>query len=209
MDRRRSKVDLPCFDDFEEVPPSERMVGGTQPKSLLVDKSTGDTYIAKSSKWKADPALACLTEFLIHLAGKMLSCELAEGGLCLYHGEVHFFSRYFLEAGEDLLHGVELFSQLYSPDHVAEVTGARESEQALYTVRAVKDVLGAHFLEHEDQLFAQFVSLLTHDAIIGAMDRHAENWGVIVRRTGESKPRIAPIYDSASALFGITTRSRY
>ncbi|MGH9410125.1 MAG: hypothetical protein ACRD1V_11795, partial [Vicinamibacterales bacterium] len=69
-------------------------------------------------------------------------------------------------------------------------------------VQAVEAALGAHYLADGEELFGGFVSMLTHDALVGVQDRHHENWGVIVQREVVGPPpRFAPLYDSARGLF--------
>jgi hypothetical protein len=70
----------------------------------------------------------------------------------------------------------------------------------------VKAAFAAHYLEYgatiEEELFGGFVAMLTHDALIGVMDRHHENWGVIVRREiGGPKPASRPSMTVPGACF--------
>lgn len=97
---------------------------------------------------------------------------------------------------------MELFRELYDGHTIDEVVGKQNREQSLFTVQAVKSVFGAHYLSAEDELFDDFVAILTHDALIGVQDRHHENWGIVTSREPTAEPpRIAPIYDSARGLF--------
>jgi hypothetical protein len=42
--------------------------------------------------------------------------------------------------------------------------------------------------------------MLVFDALIGSMDRHAQNWGVLQQTSLPEHYRFAPIFDSARAL---------
>jgi hypothetical protein len=56
-----------------------------------------------------------------------------------------------------------------------------------------------------DSVFDSFIAMLVFDALIGSMDRHPRNWGVIApmtdpASTGSGHFHFSPIYDSARAL---------
>ena len=51
-----------------------------------------------------------------------------------------------------------------------------------------------------NELFAHLVEMLVFDALIGSMDRHMQNWGVIASVSEPRTYRFAPIFDSARAL---------
>lgn len=134
--------------------------------------------------------------------------SVADACICRYRGRLRFLSKYFLDPQkpEELVHGMQLFNELYDETTVTAVLGNELSEQSMFSVQAVKAAFGAHYVEYgqdvEDQLFDGFVSMLTHDALIGVQDRHHENWGVIVQRgLRADRPRFAPLYDSARGLF--------
>jgi hypothetical protein len=173
---------------------------------VLEDPKSGYRYIAKLGGRNND--LEVTTEYAIYLVGRSLGVSVADARIARYHGRLRFLSRYFLDtkAPEELVHGMQLFRELYDENTVTGVIGDQLREQAMFSVQAVKAAFGAHYLQYgahiEDQLFSGFVSMLTHDALIGVQDRHHENWGVIVRReVGGPPPRFAPLYDSARGLF--------
>ena len=185
-------------------------VRGATEKDVLEDPKSGHRYIAKLGGRNND--LEVTTEYAIYLVGRSLGVSVADGRIARYHGRLRFLSRYFLDtkAPEELVHGMQLFRELYDENAVMRVIGDEMREQALFSVQAVKAAFGAHYLQYgadiEDRLFSGFVSMLTHDALIGVQDRHHENWGVIVRReVGGPPPRFAPLYDSARGLFGNQT----
>ena len=181
------------------------MRGATE-KDVLEDPESGARYIAKLGGRNND--LEVMTEYLIYLVGRSLGVSVADARIASYRGRLRFLSRYFLDPtkAEELVHGMQLFSELYDESTVKGVLGDELSEQAMFSVQAVKAAFGAHYLQYgehvEDELFGGFVSMLTHDALIGVQDRHHENWGVIVQReVGSPPPRFAPLYDSARGLF--------
>jgi hypothetical protein len=172
-------------------------VVGTMEKDLLQDPATEDKYVAKLGGRNSDLEVA--TEYAIFLIGRTLGAHSADARLARYQGRLRFLSRYFLNDDEELAHGVELFRELY--EDVDAVLKDAEREQRLFAVQAVQAVFGAHFLDQADAIFRDFVAMLVHDAIIGLMDRHPENWGVIVSRGRDHIPRFAPLFDSARGLF--------
>jgi hypothetical protein len=185
-------------------------VRGATEKDVLEDPESGHRYIAKLGGRNND--LEVTTEYAIHLVGRSLGVSVADARIARYHGRLRFLSRYFLDtkAPEELVHGMQLFRELYDENTVTRVLGHQLREQAMFSVQAVKAAFGAHYLQYgadiEDRLFSGFVSMLTHDALIGVQDRHHENWGVIVRlEVGGPPPRFAPLYDSARGLFGNQT----
>lgn len=181
-------------------------VRGATEKDVLRCPDTGRVYIAKLGGRNND--LEVMTEYAIYLVGRSLGVRVADARIARYRGQLRFLSHYFLdtEGSEELVHGMQLFQQLYDDATVLGVLRDELREQALFSVQAVKDAFGAHYYHYgadvEDRLFSGFVAMLTHDAVIGVQDRHHENWGVVVRRErGGPAPTFAPLYDSARGLF--------
>lgn len=199
--RTRSRS-FDCIDHYKVV--EGVTVRGTCEKDVLLDPDTGFKYIAKLGGRFND--LEVITEYVIYLIGRTLGVPVATGRVASYRGSLRFLSAYFLTETEELVHGVQLFSELYDDTTVKEVLRNEGREQEMFTVQSVKGAFGAHFVHVgqtlENELFGEFVSMLTHDALIGVMDRHHENWGVIVQRSVDApKPRFAPLYDSARGMF--------
>ena len=183
---------------------------GAAVKDVLEDPRTGVRYIAKLGRRNSD--LEVVTEYAIYLIGRTLGVSVAEGRVARYAGNLRFLSRYFLdtEKNEELVHGVQLFHELYDENTVNELLGNSAREQELFSVQSVKAAFGAHYGdETEEALFEGFVAMLAHDALIGVQDRHHENWGLIVRRgVADDAPRFAPLYDSARGMFCNETDAR-
>jgi hypothetical protein len=201
--KRRQQTGFPCVDHYEVV---KIGVGGATEKDVLDDPATGARYIAKLGGRNSD--LEVMSEFIIFLIDQTLGLNLAVGKIALYHGQLRFLSRNFLrrDVPEELVHGMQLFNELYDESTVQQALRDELSEQAMFSVQRVKAAFGAHYLEYgddiEEELFGDFVAMLTHDALIGVQDRHHENWGVIVQRdVFGPRPRFAPLYDSARGLF--------
>jgi hypothetical protein len=201
---RAYRGDFESVDHFEEV--FGVSVGGANEKNILEDPGTGERYIAKLGRRNND--IEVMTEYAIFLIGKSLGISVAEARIARYRGRLRFLSRYFLDitTPEELVHGLQLFRELYDEDKVKGVLGDSTQEQRLFSVQAVKAAFGAHYMQYgaqvEEDLFDGFVSMLTHDALIGVQDRHHENWGIVVaREVGGPAPRFAPLYDSARGLF--------
>src|SRR5436190_3583704 len=202
--RRRRPVQCECADHYIVI--KNFGVGGATLKDVLQDPSDGSVHIAKLGTRNND--LEVLTEYAIYLIGRSLGLVTAVGKIAEYKGQLRFFSRYFLdpEKQEELVHGMQLFKELYDDTTVVSVIGDQLREQSLFSVQAVEAAFGAHYLHYGpdavDSLFDGFVAMLTHDALIGVQDRHHENWGVIVQRSLDAPaPRFSPLYDSARGLF--------
>jgi hypothetical protein len=205
MKRRRHtppwSVDVDHYETVENI-----SVRGATEKSVLRDPGTGATFIAKLGRRHND--LEVMTEYAIYVVGRSLGVSVADAKIARYQGNLRFFSRYFLDTDgrEELVHGMQLFRDLYDRATVEEVLHNQAREQAMFSVQAIKSAFGAHYIDNgpkvEETLFGSFVAMLTHDALIGVQDRHHENWGVIVSREADAaSARFAPLYDSARGLF--------
>jgi hypothetical protein len=193
---------FPCVDDYTVV---KIGVGGATEKDVL-QAPDGTRYIAKLGGRNSD--LEVITEYAIFLIGRTLGVRLADGSVAHYHGQLRFLSRVFLRTDipQELVHGMQLFNELYDEGTVQQALKDELTEQSMFSVQRIKAAFGAHYIQYgseiEDELFGDFVAMLTHDALIGVQDRHHENWGVIVQRdVAGIRPRFAPLYDSARGLF--------
>jgi hypothetical protein len=168
---------------IQDVDHFERIEGvtvtGATEKDVLRDPATGVRYIAKQGR--RNPELEVATEYAIYLIGRTLGVRVANARVGRYRSTPRFMSEVFLESKGplQLVHGVELFSDLFDEASLKPVLGNQAREQELFTVQAVKAAFGAHYTHHggatEDRLFGGFVAMLTHDALIGVTDRHHEN----------------------------------
>jgi hypothetical protein len=114
---------------------------------------------------------------------------------------VRFLSRYFLDRhNEQLIHGAQIFEQSLGKDDYAQLAdGKKESEY--FTFQMVCEAIRASFSEFEIRLVKGLVEMLAFDCLIGHIDRHPYNWGVIVPIYKVQSPRFSPVFDTARALF--------
>lgn len=73
-------------------------------------------------------------------------------------------------------------------------------EQEFYSIDFVVNLLEEFCGEDFGHVFSKFVEMLVFDALVGSMDRHAQNWGVVGRIVEPSQYKFAPIFDTARAL---------
>lgn len=189
-------------------------LGGVAPKDLVEFPSAerfGHAYIAKKPIRKSSGVRECVTEYLLSEVGRILPIRVAEGRLARLESpreaapDVRFLSRFFLRPGEELQHGVELVAMSFD---VTEQTLQKElhkgnEERSFYTVDLVDEVLRevAHDRSVHERLRGGLARMLAYDALVGAQDRHASNWGVIADPIAARPLRFAPIFDTARALF--------
>ncbi len=174
-------------------------VRGAAPKCIIrSEHDPNDWYIAKSSE--AWDKIETITELLNNLLGQRLGFPMAHAGLLYADGELRFASHNFLEENESLIHGSVLFQGAFNDD-LADVGKNNWDEQRTFDIELIHAVL------HEkcgdtavEELFAHLVEMLVFDALIGSMDRHMQNWGVIASVSEPRTYRFAPIFDSARAL---------
>ena len=156
-------------------------------------------FIAKvGHKWYPNESI---TEQLLTEIGELLGLRMAQSELRLVNGQLRLCSRYFLNPGESLVHGAELFiGYLEDKELVKEIEDQNEARN-FFTFQFVEDALLNRFPDESYEIHEDFVRMLTFDAIVGNNDRHYYNWGVVVHPEGLSKPKFSPIYDTARALF--------
>jgi len=141
-----------------------------------------------------------ITEHLLTRIGQLLSLRMADSELRTVGRQVRFMSRYFLGPSESLVHGAELFMRLLDRQFVDKIT-KRKSEKDFFTFQTICEAVEDAFPAAASQIVSKLVEMIGFDAIIGHMDRHAFNWGVVVP-VSESRPaHFAPVFDTARALF--------
>lgn len=118
--------------------------------------------------------------------GKILSIKVQDVDLAQYKGVYGSLSYWFLEAGESLIEGADLFIDegfKYDPR-------SREG----YNFKMIEKVLS----NINPSFVNEFLGILVFDCLIGNTDRHSENWGIIIDSNGAKK--LAPAYDNSSSL---------
>ena len=182
----------------------------TDDRSPLALASSG--YIAKKGRFSSD-ARECVTEEIISKIGEMLPVRMAASKLVrLSNQDVRFLSRNFVEPGRyELRHGIEL-AAMYFETTADDVRATfrlhdKQSERTFYTVENMLTILRSVLPVNSSpggssKLEAGFAKLIAFDAVVGAPDRHAMNWGVLVPLLRSGEPvRFAPIFDTARGLF--------
>jgi len=75
-------------------------------------------------------------------------------------------------------------------------------EKRFYSLSNVMNFFDGVFRDHAEQLRFDFIKMVAFDAFIGAPDRHAMNWGVLVSyESSQYNVRFSPIFDTARGLF--------
>ncbi|MFN7697856.1 MAG: HipA domain-containing protein [Deltaproteobacteria bacterium] len=196
---------------YVELGTREYSLPGDAPKSLVLFR--GDVrqvhhhaFIAKAPR--REGIIECTTEHLIARLASVLPVAVARSRLAriprgsLGDPDVRFMSRLFTRTHDRLVHGVEIVGRCLGLDRTTldrELT--RATERDFYTVDTVHDILvEAYAGPSQPAITAAFGRMLAFDALIGANDRHAMNWGVIEDSLGRREPRFAPLFDTARGL---------
>ncbi|MDQ3263098.1 MAG: HipA domain-containing protein [Myxococcota bacterium] len=194
------------------------------PKNYLAfgDPTRAETvaYLAKRGRLgrkppydAMSPARECVTEQILSEIGRTLPLVIAKSKLVRLPSkgapDVRFMSRMFLRRGEEvLIHGVEIAAAFLGSQQreLHEVFRLEDpiEERKFFNVATMIEVLrffGRNPIER-NALVDAFGRMLMFDALVGAQDRHPENWGVIESVVDPSAPRrFAPLYDTARGLF--------
>lgn len=140
------------------------------------------------------------TEFFINRLGEALGFPMAHSGLIYVDDELRFVSRNFLRPGESLTHGSILLESFFECD-LNKVGKNPWDEQRTYDIEMIDELLKNFCGDNYPMVIGGLVEMLVFDALIGSMDRHMQNWGVVVSTTSPQTHRFAPIFDSSRALF--------
>ena len=180
-------------------------IGGAATKCFLsVAGKMEGAYIAKYAHKNGE--IETYTELFNNQLGRSLGFEMAHSGIATLDGVLHFLSRSFRSSGEKLVHAslmVETLGLADSKEMASVKTVAQQ--QGVFDVEFVETFMREFCRSDFEAVFDKFVAMLVFDALIGSMDRHARNWGVLAPDTKESadgsvRIRFSPIYDSARAL---------
>jgi hypothetical protein len=82
--------------------------------------------------------------------------------------------------------------------------GKPEAEHRFYTLHHVVEVLRWFCRDDEERaaVLDGFARMLAFDALVGAPDRHAMNWGLLVHLSDSNKLKeFAPLFDTARGMF--------
>ena len=186
-------------------------LGGDAPKDFInvyeygigkrANSDTWNNYLAKvGHKWYPQESII---EHLLNRIGEVIGLRMAESQLRLAHGQIRFLSKYFLEKGQSLIHGAQIYSTYLNEannDFVHEIE-AQNMTRELLTFQLTNKAIKSVFPNQYDEIMQAFVNLLLFDAIVGNNDRHFYNWAVITSIDKKHQPVFSPIYDSARGLF--------
>lgn len=140
------------------------------------------------------------------LAGEiagLIGISAAKVELSICDGKRGTLSQSFIDLsiGEDLIHGNEILA--------GQVLGYNPSQkfgQSDHTLDNIYSAISEIFSEDSDKsdILKQLASYMVLDALIGNVDRHHENWGLVGRpetgQQGKFLVYVAPTYDHASCL---------
>lgn len=173
-------------------------VGGKAPKWVLTKLvEPNDFYIAKlgATNGRAET----FTELFNNQLGEALGFEMAHSGVARLDAELYFLTKNFRLRDESLVHGSLMIEQVFGAKQETERIHYK-SEQAFYSIDFLKEVIEAFCKSEATVVFAKFIDMLIFDALLGSMDRHAQNWGVLQATSLPERYRFSPIFDSARAL---------
>lgn len=182
-------------------------IGGAATKCYLSISGRMDgAYIAKFAH--KNGRIETLTELFNNQLGRALGFDMAHSGIAMLDGVLHFLSRSFRQSGEKLVHGSLMVQALGLADSgEIEKIKTVAQQQGIFDIDFVETFMREFCGSDFEQVFDKFVAMLVFDALIGSMDRHPRNWGVIAPESqtsdvmgGGSRIRFSPIYDSARAL---------
>jgi hypothetical protein len=157
----------------------------------------------------------CVTEEIISKIGASLPIRMARSRLVRLPvpkgqpPDLRFLSRNFVRWGEErLMHGIEIVAEYFNAmpeevEHAFEL-GNRQAEQSFYTIHNMIEVFRWFCRDDAERaaILRGFARMLAFDALVGAPDRHATNWGVIVSLAEPGRARrFAPVFDTARGLF--------
>jgi hypothetical protein len=200
--RRGFRWDLPrSFKGFF----ADTRVGvlGAAPKYILRRNRPSDPqYIVKYAQKHGK--VETLTEFFVNRLGAALGLNIAHSGLILSDGILTFATRIFLEEYDRLWHGSLIIEDCFKREATVDTKELEKihprTEQEFYSIDFVVSVLRTFCGKDFEAIFPPFIEMLVFDALVGSMDRHSQNWGVIAKSSGPVTYRFSPIFDTARAL---------
>lgn len=205
--RRSVDWELPRkFNGYTASSEHEMSIGGASSKCFLsINGELEGAYIAKFAHKNGQ--IETYTELFNNHLGRALGFDMAHGGIARLDGALHFLSRSFRSANEQLIHGslmVEMLGLANATeiDQIHTLAQQQRTFDVDFMEAVIREFCGTDF----PAVFEKFTAMLVFDAIIGSMDRHPRNWGVIRPAVAGSAncevghTRFAPIYDSARAL---------
>src|SRR5665213_2184080 len=176
---------------------------GAAPKYILRrERSSDPQYIVKYAQKHGK--CETFTEFFINRLGASLRLNIAHSGLLLSDGILTFATRIFLGGFDRLWHGSLIIEDCFKREAALDSKELERihprTEQEFYSIDFVVNVLKEFCGKDFEAIFPPFIEMLVFDALVGSMDRHSQNWGVIAESIGPVTYRFSPIFDTARAL---------
>jgi len=172
------------------------------------NRNSWPLYIAKvGQKWYP---MESVTEYLMNRIGEVIGIKMASSKLLRINGQLRFLSRYFLQKGESLVHGAEIYAGFIEDANMEKVHGIEKDGHSrnFFTFQFTTQAMLKIFPGEGEQLLEDFVKLLVFDAVTGNNDRHFYNWGVITHISSKMPVHFAPVYDTARGLFWNETETQ-
>lgn len=178
-------------------------VVGAAPKYILKSSNSCDPqYLVKYAEKHGQRET--LTEFFINQLGASLGLNIAHSGLILSDKELTFASRIFIDEGEALIHGSLIIEDCFRREAAVDIHELERieprTEQEFYSIDFVIAVLRSFCGDDFNSILPHFIEMLVFDALIGSMDRHSQNWGLLAKSKGPVSYRLSPIFDTARSL---------
>ena len=117
--------------------------------------------------------------------------------LATYKGSYGSVAQSFATEGRSLHHGNQLLEIV-----LHDYDGTMTYNQSSHTLTNIFKVLEQMFVQSEARRAkSQFASYMVLDALVGNVDRHHENWGILSwRDEGQWSGELSPSFDHASSL---------
>jgi hypothetical protein len=199
--RRQQRWELPrALPPYEVV--QDESIGGKATKWVIRGPGGDDDfYIAKFGNKNGRTEV--FTELFNNQLGEALGFDMAHSGVARLDNQLYFISQNFRRS-ERLIHGSLLIEDAFeAKDELERIETDRE--QQFYSIDFIEAVIAHTCGQSTPSVFCSLLEMLVFDCLIGSMDRHATNWGVLrsnfVGEDGNPAGfRLAPIFDSARAL---------
>ena len=189
---------------------SDRQLEGDAPKRFIHVYEYGQGRKDQIKKWPGHLAKVghkwypceSITEYLLFQIGRVLGLNMAACQLRLAGNQIRLLSRYFLNPGEILVHGAEIYAGYFEDlDFVHQIEEENRARE-FFTFQVAEAAIKHRFPDQAETLMRQLTQMLVFDALTGNNDRHFYNWGVITQiGRGDIEPRFSPIFDTARGLF--------
>jgi len=160
---------------------SERQISGTRKKYWIIEPKYSQHYMFKIPRENTGEAWS---EKVTAELGKLLGLSMMDVQLACRKKVIGIIAKKFTLPTEEFFEGGDLIGSI--------VEGFNRYKLDNYTLENIIQALIEYDLDDE------FVIIPIFDALIGNQERHCDNWGVIVSKSGSY--RLAPIYDNGASL---------